>query len=147
MDFPSKFSTWIYRFAHNLSLNQLAKMARNPEKVKERELQQQENPQSYSGSWEQLTWDDRKKFIGLAMNLKENELKQYFKESKGLEKDLSPFIMDKIAQESKTTFQPVDLPKPLFWGIAILFMGIFSLCIPQLERGNLICGNPLIYLM
>lgn len=63
----SKFSTWLYRISHNLALNRLAKMARDPVKVQSWSEKQLQVPVSDKLSWEIMAWKDRKKFITFAL--------------------------------------------------------------------------------
>lgn len=63
----SRFSTWLYRITHNLSLNRLAKMARNPVKVQEWTKSHMEIPGSENPFWDLMAWRDRKKFISYAL--------------------------------------------------------------------------------
>lgn len=73
----SRFSTWLYRIAHNLSLNKLTKIARNPVKIQEWQKIHLEIPSLAATSWEQLAWLDRKKFIAFALerlSAEENEM-------------------------------------------------------------------------
>ncbi|MFC4871871.1 RNA polymerase sigma factor [Negadavirga shengliensis] len=63
----SRFSTWLYRITHNMSLNRLSKLARNPVKILEWTQTHMEIPGSGKASWEQMVWEDRKKFISYAL--------------------------------------------------------------------------------
>nr|MBI1231642.1 sigma-70 family RNA polymerase sigma factor [Cytophagales bacterium] len=63
----SRFSTWLYRIAHNLSLNRLAKIVRNPVKIQEWNQKQLDMPTFLDGPWEQLAWDEQKKLINFAL--------------------------------------------------------------------------------
>ncbi|WP_439482374.1 RNA polymerase sigma factor [Cyclobacterium plantarum] len=63
----SKFSTWLYRISHNLALNRLAKMARDPVRIQSWSEKQLQMPGSENDSWEIMEWKDRKKFIGFAL--------------------------------------------------------------------------------
>jgi RNA polymerase sigma factor (sigma-70 family) len=63
----SKFSTWLYRISHNLALNRLAKIARDPIKIQAWSEKQLQMPDSGKDSWDIMAWQDRRKFIAFAL--------------------------------------------------------------------------------
>ncbi|MEX2565380.1 MAG: hypothetical protein WD431_05520 [Cyclobacteriaceae bacterium] len=71
------------------------------------------------------------------MKIEDNDVSQYFKEIKPLDKDFSDPILQKIHSQKEVLLYPATMPTLLLWGIIGILFGVLIIGLSMVENISL----------